>query len=55
MIQMIRRYFYLYRAYKERKAQEQLRQKQSIREYNASQAALARALSRLKYGEKKYR
>lgn len=35
-------------------AQEQLRQKQSIQEYNASQAALARALSRLKYGEKKY-
>ncbi len=25
MIQMIRHYFYLYRAYKERKAQEQLR------------------------------
>ncbi len=30
-------------------AEEQLRQKQSIQEYHASQAALARALSRLKY------
>lgn len=32
----------------EERAKEQLRQKQSIREYNHSQASLARAMSRLK-------
>lgn len=32
----------------EERAMEQLRQKQSIREYNHSQASLARAMSRLK-------
>ena len=34
------------------KAEEELRQKQSIQEYHASQAALARALTRLRYVDK---
>lgn len=34
------------------RAQEQLRQKQSIREYYQSQASLARAMSRLRYSAK---
>ena len=36
----------------EERAKEQLRQKQSIREYYRSQASLARAMSRLRYGRK---
>ena len=36
----------------EERAKEQLRQKQSIREYYRSQASLARAMSRLRYGKK---
>lgn len=35
------------------RAREQLRQKQSIAEYNMSQAALARALNRLRVSQKK--
>ena len=34
------------------RAQEQLRQKQSIQEYYMSQASLARAMSRLRYSTK---
>ena len=34
------------------RAQEQLRQKQSIQEYYRSKASLARAMSRLKVGKK---
>ncbi|MDO4621593.1 MAG: ATP synthase F1 subunit epsilon [Eubacteriales bacterium] len=34
------------------RAQERMRQKQSIREYNLTQAAMARALSRLKFKDK---
>lgn len=34
------------------KAEEELRQKQSLQEYHTSQAALARALTRLKYVDK---
>lgn len=34
------------------RAQEQLRQKQSIQEYHQSKAALARAIARLKEGQK---
>ena len=37
---------------KEERAQERLRQKQSIQEYHTTQAALARALTRLKETEK---
>lgn len=36
----------------EERAKEQLRQKQSIREYYRSQASLARAMSRLRYGRR---
>ena len=37
------------------RAQERLRQKQSIQEYHTTQAALARALTRLKETEKFFR